>query len=169
MNYRKGTDLVSSSSPSRYVCPLAAFTSTVLRDESIWISLTFYLLLLAHVCLGLWFLWWYHELDPKWTGFCNHWPCKLREKSPPWTFQRSEVCQFRPKGERNVKIHHMFTKFKNASKCKSSLYFDLLLIYMCVILRVLLADQALGFCESKTQQRYEVLLLWPSQISEGGL
>ena len=25
-----------------------------------------------HVCFGLWFLWWYHELDHKLTGLCNH-------------------------------------------------------------------------------------------------
>jgi len=40
---------------------------------------------------------------------------------------------------------------------------------MCAPLRVLLADQALGFCEIEEQQSYEVLLLWPSQLSEGGL
>jgi hypothetical protein len=40
---------------------------------------------------------------------------------------------------------------------------------MCVIPGVLLADQALGFCESKKQQRYEVRLLWSFQLSEGGL
>jgi hypothetical protein len=41
---------------------------------------------------------------------------------------------------------------------------------MCVIPRALFADQALGFCESKKQQRdEEVLLLWSYQLSEGGL
>ena len=85
-------------------------------------------------------------------------PVSFEKKVLPELFKEAKFASF----DRKVsEISKSFIIVYQIQKC--------ILIYMCVIPGVLLADQALGFCESKTQQRYEVLLLWSFQLSEGGL
>ena len=79
-------------------------------------------------------------------------PVSFEKKVLPELFKEAKFASF----DRKVsEISKSFIIVYQIQKC--------ILIYMCVIPGVLLADQALGFCESKKR------LLWSFQLSEGGL